>query len=74
MSKKDKLIKTMKNNPKDVSFEEIKRLLENNGYTCHNSGSSHFVFRKENSPHITIPYNKPIKAIYVKQVLAILGE
>ena len=74
MSKKDKLLKAMKNNPKDVPFEDIKKLLESYGYVCHNSGGSHFVFRKEFCEHIVIPYNKPIKAIYVKHVLEILGE
>lgn len=70
MSKKDKLLKAMKNNPKDVPFEDIKKLLESYGYVC----GSHFVFRKEFCEHIVIPYHKPIKAIYVKHVLEILGE
>jgi len=73
MSQKDKLLKAMKNNPKDVPFEDIKKLLEGCGYTCYNSGGSHFVFRKEFCEHIVIPYHKPIKAIYVKHVLEILG-
>lgn len=74
MSKKDKLLKAMKNNPKDVPFEDIKKLLESRGYICSNNSGSHFIFRKENCDHIVIPYNKPIKAIYVKHVLSILGE
>ncbi len=74
MSKKEKLLSAMKNNPKDVPFEDIKKLLEGYGYICHNSGGSHFVFRKEFCEHIVIPYHKPIKAIYVKHVLEILGE
>ncbi len=74
MSKKEKLLSAMKNNPKDVPFEYIKKLLEGYGYICHNSGGSHFVFRKEFCDNIVIPYNKPIKAIYVKHVLEILGE
>ncbi len=74
MSQKVKLLKAMKNNPKDVPFEDIKKLLESYGYVCHNSGGSHFVFRKEFCEHIVIPYHKPIKAIYVKHVLEILGE
>lgn len=74
MSKKDKLIKAMKNNPKNIPFEDIKKLLEDYGYVCHNSGGSYFVFRKENTASIVIPFHKPIKAIYVKHVLEILGE
>lgn len=74
MSKKNKLFSAMKNNPKDVPFEDIKKLLEGYKYICHNSSGSHFVFRKEFCEHIVIPYHKPIKAIYVKHVLEILGE
>lgn len=74
MSKKDKLIQAMKNNPKNIPFEDIRKVLEDAGYVCHNSGGSHFVFRKENAASIVIPYHKPIKAIYVKHVLEILGE
>lgn len=72
MSKKEKLLKAMKNNPKDIVFEDIKKLLEDAGYKCANSGSSHYVFRKDGCEHITIPFAKPIKAIYVKHVLEIL--
>lgn len=72
MSKKSKLLTAMKNNPKNIDFADIKKLLEDTGYTCSNSGSSHYVFRKAGFEHITIPFAKPIKAIYVKQVLEIL--
>jgi predicted RNA binding protein YcfA (HicA-like mRNA interferase family) len=72
MSKKAKLLAAMKNNPKNVEFEDIKKLLEDNGYACSNSGSSHYVFRKSGFDHITIPRAKPIKAIYVKQAIEIL--
>lgn len=74
VSKKDKLIQAMKNNPKNVPFEDIRKVLEDAGYVCHNSGGSHYVFRKENTASIVIPYHKPIKAIYVKHVLEILGD
>ena len=63
----------MKNNPKNVSFEQIKKLLKNYGYTAINTGGSHWVFRKEDFEAITIPYKKPIKIIYVKKVLKIIG-
>lgn len=38
MSKKDKLLKAMKNNPKDVRFEDLKKLLVSYGYEAHNTG------------------------------------
>lgn len=73
MSKKDKLLESIKNNPKDIDFNALKKLLEANGYIANNSGGSHWVFRKDGSNAITIPYKKPVKAIYVKKVLEELG-
>jgi predicted RNA binding protein YcfA (HicA-like mRNA interferase family) len=72
MGKKDKILKQMQGNPKNVDFNKLKKLLENSGYECINTGDSHFVFRKDNCPSITIPFKRPIKIIYVKKVLKIL--
>ena len=74
MSIKDKLIKDLENNPNNVRFKTIKTLLESAGYQTYNKGSSHFQFRKEGKELITIPFKRPIKAIYVKMVLKALKE
>ena len=75
VSKKDKIIKDLKNNPNNVRFETLKILLESEGYECFNKGGSHNQFRKEECDLIAIPFKRPIKAIYVKMVLkAITGE
>ncbi|EAJ5902372.1 type II toxin-antitoxin system HicA family toxin, partial [Campylobacter jejuni] len=47
MSKKDKIIKDLKNNPNNVRFETLKILLESEGYECFNKGGSHYQFRKK---------------------------
>jgi len=74
MSKKEKLIEAIKNNPKNVKFEDLRKILENLGYTAVNNGGSHYVFTKENATSLTIPYKKPVKVVYVKQVIKILDE
>ncbi len=73
MSKYDKLIQKLKNNPKNVDFKIIKKLLEDQGYSAINTGGSHWVFRKDGVDSITIPYKRPIKIIYIKKVIEILG-
>jgi len=67
------LIDKLKNNPKDVSFQILKKILEENGYIGVNTGGSHWVFRKDGKESITIPYKRPIKIIYVKKVIALIG-
>lgn len=74
MSKYDKLLEKMKNNPTNISFEDLKKILEKEGYQGINSGGSHWVFRKEGEESITIPYKRPVKIIYVKKVLEILEK
>jgi len=73
MSKYDKLIEKLKNNPKNVDFKILKKILEEYGYLGINTGGSHWVFRKDGKESITIPYKKPIKIIYVKKVLILIG-
>ncbi len=74
MSKKEKLLQSMLNNPKNVNFEDLKKLLENNGFISENRGGSHWVFRKENFETQVIPRKKPVKAIYVIRALKAIGE
>ena len=74
MSKKEKLIQAIMNNPTNVKFEDLKKILESIGYTAINRGGSHYVFTKEGCLSLTIPYKRPVKVIYVKQVIKILEE
>ncbi|WP_123052781.1 hypothetical protein [Clostridium sp. JN-1] len=74
MSKFEKLIMKLKNNPKNARFEELEKILNILGYIMNqtNKGSSHYVFRKKGAYSITIPYAKPINQAYVKLVLEVL--
>ena len=51
VSKVDKLKEAIKNNPTNVKFEDLKKLLESLGYTSVNRGDSHYVFTKKIVDH-----------------------
>lgn len=68
MSTKEKLLKNIKNNPKNVSYDDIKKLLNLYGFELVSIKGSHHKFRK-NGDTIMIPFHKPIKEVYVKDVL-----
>jgi hypothetical protein len=55
---------------KDIRFSELRKVLESFGYEGRkpSSGSSHWTFRKNGRPPITIPENEPIKITYIKMV------
>jgi predicted RNA binding protein YcfA (HicA-like mRNA interferase family) len=66
-----KLVEKTLNNPKEVKFEELKRLLEGFGFVCSqpSGGSSHYTFRRPGSYPITVPKKKPVNQAYVKRVI-----
>lgn len=74
VSQYDKLIEKIKNNPKSVNFEDLRKILLKEGFQERQSrkGSSHYIYTKE-SDMLTIPKDHPLNEIYVKQALQILG-
>ena len=76
MSKLEKLLQRIINNPKTVRFNEMDKLLLRAGFRKRQSGkgTSHFVYTK-NGDQISIPYDDPyIKQIYVKKAIELIGD
>ena len=64
-------------NPKNVKFEDLQRLLEDYGFELKRTKGSHHSFVGyigDEKTTIVIPYRRPLKAVYVKKVLAVLVE
>ena len=70
MSQWDKLIERITSLSKDLRFDELRKVLEDCGYTMNapKGGSSHYTFRKPGCMPITIPKHEPIKKVYVEMV------
>jgi hypothetical protein len=76
VTKKAKLLQKLKNNPKNIRFEEIDNLLVNIGFTRRqpSKGSSHYTYTLEGKS-LTIPFNRPfVKVVYIKLAVKILDE
>lgn len=74
ISQKEKLIQTIKNNPDDVSFEELHKYLTMHGATYREGKGSHRVYHL-NGERLPIPRQKPLKGIYVKLAISLVeGE
>ena len=74
MYKFDKLLERITSLSKDMRFDELRKVLENYGYTMHSpkGGSSHYTFRKPGKMPITIPKHEPIKKVYVQMVKEVI--
>jgi hypothetical protein len=70
-----KLAENVLKSPKDVEFNELRRLLEGFGFECRQprGGSSHYVFRKPGSMPISVPKDRPVNRKYVLMVIDLLN-
>jgi predicted RNA binding protein YcfA (HicA-like mRNA interferase family) len=75
MSKKEKLLELLKNSPNNVTFGDIRKLLELEGFDLDRITGSHHIF-KRNEIVLVIPvHNNRVKSVYVKRVIELIeGE
>ena len=61
--------------PSEVRFAEVRRLLEQHGYTLARISGSHHIFTRAGSEPFTIPvHGNKVKPYYVKDIKKRLGE
>lgn len=75
MSKSDKLLVKMRNNPRDWHIQDIEKVAAYYGFEKRHHSGSHVTFSHAKLDQIlTVPAHRPIKAVYVKKLLALIDE
>lgn len=77
MSKREKRLQRLRQNPNNVSFEELRQVLEDHGFVLERSSGSHRIFQLrvgDETILFVVPYRKPIKPIYVKDAVGLIDE
>ncbi|MEN4012124.1 MAG: type II toxin-antitoxin system HicA family toxin [Bellilinea sp.] len=74
MSKREKLYQRILSKPKDLRFQELKKVLLDCGYQLDHHTGSHVIFTKAGCNALSIPDSTPVKSYLIKQVLAEIGE
>jgi predicted RNA binding protein YcfA (HicA-like mRNA interferase family) len=72
MSKRQKQLQKLRNNPLNVPFDELRQVLESAGFELDHTTGSHHIFRQQIGAvvlRVTIPFARPVKSRYVKQAL-----
>ena len=72
MFQKEKLIAAIKNNPRNVSFEDLDKYLTLHGATWREGGRRSHRYYTLNGKNLSVPRNKPVKAIYVLQAIELV--
>jgi len=68
MSKFEKLIDRIKNNPKSVSFDDLKKVIEKSGWKVINVVGSHYTFEKEGELRQLVKPHGKRKDLYEREV------
>ncbi len=67
------LLEQMRRNPQgDWSIKDVEKVCSQNGVSCEapRGGGSHYKVFHRRIDHIqTVPFNRPIKAVYIKRVV-----
>lgn len=74
MTKREKLFDKISGSPKDVSFSDIRKLLEQENFSLERITGSHHIFKKESVIFVIPVHHNKVKTIYVKRVLEIIKE
>jgi predicted RNA binding protein YcfA (HicA-like mRNA interferase family) len=77
MTKIDKLLARIRNNPKNVTFDDLRKVLEAYGFELRRSEGSHRMFKSPLAPDtlLVIPFKRPyVKVKYVEDALALIDK
>lgn len=74
MSKRGKLLESLKQSPNNVTFAQIRKLLELENFTPERITGSHHVFKRGTTIFVVPVHKNKVKAVYVKRVIEIIEE
>jgi hypothetical protein len=76
MSKIDKTLERMRNNPRDWRIDDLEAIANRFGIDARkHGGGSHVVFHhKKSTIEISVPAHKPVKQVYIKRFLELIDD
>jgi predicted RNA binding protein YcfA (HicA-like mRNA interferase family) len=74
MSKQDKKLTQMENNPCGWRIEDLQSVAGAYGVEWIHNDGSHVVFRGKDGAHLTVPARRPIKPVYIKHFIALIKK
>ena len=69
-----KLLAKLENSPFDATFSDIRKLLEEEGFTLDRISGSHHIFRKQGVIFVIPVHKKRVKSVYTKRAIAIIKD
>ncbi len=74
VSKAEKILEQMQNNPRDWRIESLKTVARAHDIEWRQQGTSHVVFVRSDGRTLPVPAHRPIKPIYIKKFVDFVME
>jgi len=74
MAKRTKLFEKVKNNPKDVTFAQVEKLLLGEGFVRDRVTGSHHVYSRGRITFVIPVHGKSVRSVYVKRLIELIEE
>ena len=74
MTKAEKLLARMRNNPRDWAIDDLMTLASRYGIEWRQPGTSHVTFSRVGFAPLTVSAHKPIKPLYVIRFVALVDS
>ena len=77
MSKREKRLQKLRQNPNSVAFDDLEQVLNDAGFELDHVTGSHHVFRASVGDDVwtlVIPFARPVKPAYVRKAVAAIDE
>jgi predicted RNA binding protein YcfA (HicA-like mRNA interferase family) len=77
MSKRRKRLERIRQNPNNVSLNDLRRVLEDYGFEYKQSVGSHFTFSYMlygETKLFVVPFRRPVQFVYVKRALRVIDQ
>lgn len=77
MSKRHKRLARIRQNPNNVSLDDLQTVLEDYGFEHRQTVGSHYTFSVnigDTTKLLVVPFRRPVKVAYVKKALKLIDE
>jgi predicted RNA binding protein YcfA (HicA-like mRNA interferase family) len=69
MSRKEKLLERLKNSPNNCTFDDLRLMLEEEGFELDRVSGSHHIFKKSDVIFVIPVHKNRVKSVYVEPLL-----
>ena len=77
MSKRQKRLERIRQQPNNVSLDDLRRVLEDYGFEYKQTVGSHYTFSYvlgSQTKLFVVPFRRPVKPVYVKRALKLIDQ